>query len=376
MKDLKRKFAAGLGSFKLSFFALFFALLTGAIAIALSGYSPIETYKAIIVGSLGSKQGIILSLSSATPLIFTGLAFATAYKVKMINIGAEGQLYLGAMAGAVVGAYITGLPRLVHIPLTLLSGALVGGLIGILVVFLKVKFGASEIITTIMLNEIILLFTSYLSSGPLKPEDSVIPQTHVIQETAQLTRLAPRSQLSSAIFIAIAAAVLIHILIKKTPLGYEIQVTGLNRRAAETAGISITKMYLITFFLSGAIAGLCGSSLVMGVNRRFVEGISANYGYSGISVAALGAYNPLSIIFSATLFGILKSGAITLNRTTAVPIEFVDAIQAVVVAYVAAPRLIEAVLSLKNKIGLKKEKSLNRQQNLAEGEVIKDDGNI
>lgn len=376
MKYLKRKFGSGLGSFKLSFFALLFALLTGGIVIALSGYSPVETYKAIIVGSLGSKQGIILSLSSATPLMFTGLAFATAYKVRMINIGVEGQLYLGAMAGAVVGAYITGLPRLVHIPLTLLSGAIIGGLIGVLVVFLKVKFGASEIITTIMLNEIIMLFTSYLSSGPLKPEDSVIPQTNVILESAQLTRLVPRSQLSSAIFIAIAVATVIHILIKKTSLGYEIQVTGLNLRAAETAGISITKMYLITFFLSGAIAGLCGSSLVMGVNRRFVEGLSANYGYSGISVAALGAYNPLSILFSATLFGILKSGAITLNRTTSVPIEFVDAIQAVVVAYVAAPRLIEAVLSLKDRLSPKKKKIIKRQQNLAEGEVVNDEGNI
>lgn len=357
MKYFKTKYPEGLKSFKLSFFALIFALLTGAIIIKLGGYSPIETYKAIFTGSLGTKKGIILSLSNATPLMFTGLAFAIAYKVKMINTGAEGQLYAGAMASALVGAYIIGVPRAVHIPVALLAGIIAGGAAGIFVAYLKVKFGAGEIITTIMVNEIIILLTSYLSSGPLRTPESVISQTNMIQDTARLTKLAPRSQLTTAILIAVVIAVLLQVLLRRTALGYEMQVTGLNIKAAKTSGISIAKMYLFTFFLSGAIAGLCGSTLVLGVNARFVEGLSTKYGFGGISVAALAAYNPVAVIFSSALFGVLKAGAITLNRTTSIPIEFVDVIQTAVIVFVAAPRLIEAILSKKNKFIKSKNKT-------------------
>jgi simple sugar transport system permease protein len=191
----------------------------------------------------------------------------------------------------------------------------------------------------------------------------------MIQDTARLTKLAPHSQLTTAIFIAIFIAILLQVLIKRTALGYEMQVTGFNLKGAKTAGISVAKIYLFTFALSGAIAGLCGSTLVMGVNGRFVEGISTKYGFGGISVAALAAYNPVAVIFSAILFGILKAGAITLNRTTAIPIEFVDVIQVVVIVYVAAPRLIQAILSLKNKVPNSRKKTVTPQNGANENEV-------
>ncbi len=337
----------GLKNLRLSVIALLLALVSGGIVIWASGYSPIETYGAIFAGSLGSSKGIVLALSQATPLMFTGLAFAIAFRVKLINLGAEGQLHIGAMASAIAGAYLA-LPAALHIPASLLAGALAGGAVSVFLGGLKIRFGAKEVITGIMLNEIIILFTSYLCNGPLKGEGSVTPQTAKILETARLPRLVPRSQLTIAIIIVIVIAVLIMLLLKYAALGYEMQVTGFNLKAAKTAGINVSKVYLFTFFISGAIAGLCGSILVLGVNGRFVEGISAGYGFGGISVAALAAYNPVAVIFSALIFGILKAGAMTVNRTTMVPVEFVSVIQALVVVFVAAPKLVGHMLSVKN----------------------------
>lgn len=343
MKALKNPFKSE--ALHTSMFSLLFSLLLGALIIWLAGYSPIESYAAIFGFSLGTVKGIALSLSQATPILFTGLAFAVAYKVRMINTGAEGQVYMGAIACAFAGNAFAGLPRAIHLPVTFLAGALFGGLAALFIAFLKVRFGASEIITSLMLNQIIIYFTAYLANGPLKPEGSAMPQTELIADTAKLTKLIPKTQLTTAVLIGIGLAFLMYLIQKKTVFGYEMTVTGLNLHAARTAGISTAKTYLMTFAISGAIAGLCGSSLVMGTNYRFIESISTSYGFSGISVAALASYNPVAVIPSAILFGILKAGAITLNRTTSIPIEFVDVIQVLVVVFVAAPRMVRSILN-------------------------------
>lgn len=333
-----------------SVFALIFSLLLGALIIGLSGYSPIQSYAAVFGYSLGTVKGIALSLSQATPILFTGLAFTIAYRVRMINTGAEGQLYMGAVGSAVIGAYLVSLPRIVHLPLTLLAGMVMGGLAALLVAFLRVRFGASEIITSLMLNEVFILFTGYLANGPLKPDGCMQPQTELIADTARLSKLIPKTQLTTAIILGIILALATQFILKKTIFGYEMNVTGLNSHAAHTAGINTSRIQLITFSLSGAVAGLCGSALVMGTNYRFVEGISPSYGFAGISVAALAAYNPAAVVLSAILFGILKAGAITLNRTTPVPVEFVDVIQVLVVVFVAAPRMVKAILDIPKQI--------------------------
>lgn len=333
-----------------SLVALALSLALGAVLLALSGHSPLETYTAIFGVSLGTVKGIALSLSQATPILFTGMSFAIAYKVRMINTGAEGQLYMGAMAAAIVGAYVKGLPSGVHPVLCLLAAALAGGLAAAFVAFLKIKFGANEIILTLMLNNVIILFTSYLANGPLKPPGSGVGQTEKIQESAKLIRLIPQTQLTVAILIAVVLAVILQFMLDRTAFGYEIQVTGYNLRAAQTAGINVSSVYLKTFSIAGAVAGLGGGALVLGVNYRFIEGLSASYGFSGISTAALAAYSPLGVVLSALLIGILKAGTITLNRTTNVPIEFVSVIQVMVIIFVAAPTLIRAILALPKKI--------------------------
>lgn len=344
-----------------SFFALLFSLLLGMILIAASGYSPIESYKAIFVVSFTTIKGFALSLSQATPLMFTGMAFALAYRVRMINTGAEGQLYAGAIAAALVGAYVTNLPSFIHVPLSLLAAFIAGGLAAIIVAAAKIKFGSSEIIMTLMFNEVIKLFTSYLANGPLKPKGSGIGQTEMILNSAKLMKLVPQTQLTIAIFLAIIVAFLLQYMLHKTVFGYEIKVTGLNLRAAKVAGIKVSKTQLITFALSGAVAGLGGAAMILGVNYRFIEGFSSGYGFAGISIAALAAYSPIGVIISAFLIGVLKAGTITLNRTTSIPVEFVEVIQVLIIIFVAAPTLIEYILKGFKKISgfiNKKQKSL------------------
>lgn len=358
MQVLNGKYNEGLKAFRLSFISFFLAILCGAIIIILSGYSPIETYKAIITGSLSTQKGLVLSLSQATPLMFTGLAFAIAFKVKIINLGAEGQLYMGALVSAIVGAYISGIPTFAHAFTAVVAGMFAGGLIGLFIGFLKVRFGAHEIIVGIMLNEILILLTKYLATGPLKAEGSQISQTAQILESSKLVRLVPRSQLTSAVIIAIGAAILLELLIRKTALGYEMKITGTNINASKTAGINVSKVYLFTIFVSGSMAGLAGAALSLGIHYRFIEGISTGFGFAGIPVAALAAYNPIAVIFSAFLFGALRAGAMTLNRTTSIPIEFVSVIQSMVVVFVASPQLIKTLVptgeTLRKKFGKKK----------------------
>jgi len=330
--------------------ALIISLILGAILLAVSGHSPLETYIAIFGVSLGTLRGFALALSQATPIMFTGMSFAIAYKVRMINTGAEGQLYAGAMAAALVGAYVRGLPSVLLIALCFLAAIVSGGLVAGFVAWLKVKFGASEIILTLMLNTIVILFCHYLANGPLRPEGSGLAQTEMIADGARLTRLIPQTQLTTAIIIAILVAVILQFILDRTAFGYEVQVAGYNLKAAQTAGINVSSLYLKTFSLAGAVAGLGGAAMVLGVNFRFVEGFSPNFGFQGIATAALAAYSPLGVVLSAFLIGVLRAGTITINRTTNVPIEFVGVIQALIIIFVAAPALIRLILSLPKKL--------------------------
>ena len=346
MSKFKSKYEESIRTFLRSVFAFLLALLVGAIFIEMSGYSAIETYMAIFEGSIGSSKGRVLALSQATPLLLTGMAFAIAYKVKLINVGAEGQLYTGAIASAIIGAYLLNLSPILHTSIAVLGGMIGGGLIGLLMGYLKIKFGANEIIIGIMLNEVLILIATWLGAGPLKADGSSVIQTERILGSAELSKLVPRSQLTTAFIIAVVLAVVLEFVMRKTVFGYETQVVGKNLDAAKNAGINVSRIYLITIFISGALAGLAGSALTLGVHYRFIENISAGLGFAGISVAALAAYNPIGAILSAVLFGVLKAGAMTLNRTTLIPVEFISVIQATVVVFVAAPALMDSITEL------------------------------
>lgn len=340
---------------KLSIISLLLAMLTSGIIMAICGYNPFVAFSAIFVGAFGSQRAIFQTLVQATPLIFTGLAFTFAKKATLINLGIEGQLYMGALGAAVIGSMDLGLPMFLHLPLSLLGGIVLGGLYAGLVGVLKVKFGSNEVIATIMLNSIALFFVDFLVNGSLKAVDSSIPQTEKVLETAMLPRILPKYQLTMAIVIAILTCLLVKYFMNKTVLGYQIRSVGLNKEASETAGISVGKIMLITMFISGGIAGLAGAGHVLGVDRRLINGFSPGYGFDGIAVAALAADNPAAVIFAGIVFGALRAGCMVLSRTTSIPTDFVNIIQALVVIFVAAPLLIKQILNWIPKLPARKE---------------------
>lgn len=340
----------------LSIISFFFAILLSGIIMALFGYNPFQAFYAMIIGAFGSQRAITQTLTQATPLIFTGLSYTFAKKATLINLGIEGQLHLGAIAAAIVGAMDLNLPLMIHLPLALFAGIVAGGLFAGLVGVLKVKFGSNEVIATIMLNTIAINFTSYLANYPFKAEGSVA-QTNRILETAMLPRIISKYQLTIAIFIAILACILVKYFMDRTTTGYEIRSVGLNPIAAETAGISIGKIMIISIIVSGGIAGLAGASHTLGVDRRFIEGFSPGFGFDGIAVAALAADSAIGVIFSGVIFGALRAGAMVLNRTTNIPTDFINIIQAMVIIFVAAPILVKDIL----KVFRKKEDRKERQ---------------
>ncbi len=321
------------------------AVFLSGIVMVMSGYNPIIAFGVIVKGAFGSSNAISNTLIQSTPLIFTGLAFMIAKKATMINLGVEGQLYIGALCGALVGTIDIGLPLLLHILAVIVVGILSGGLAGLFIGFLKVKFGSNEVITTMMTNFIFINLTSYLVTYPLKAEGATA-QSERMLNTALLPKIFSSYQITYAIIIAVIIAIFIKIYVDKTKVGMEIKAVGLNLKASETAGIKVGRIMLLAMFLSGAIAGLAGSVQVMSVNRRFVAGFSSGYGFSGIAVTALANDSALGIILSGIIFGALKNGANYLNMTSRTPTEFVMVIQALVVIFVSAPLMIQGFFSL------------------------------
>jgi len=329
--------------------AILGAFLIGAIVLLATGYSPLEAYGAMLIGAFGDIYGIGQTLTQATPILFTALAFLLAFKCGLFNLGAEGQLLIGGFFAAVVGISLSGLPFFIHLPLALLAGTFGGALWGFIPAFLKTKLGAHEVITTMMSSYVALYVTSYFVNYPLKAPGWV-SQTIPIATSAELPRLLPVTQLSGAFILSIAAAVATVYLLERTTVGYEIRAIGLNPAAAENAGINTKGGLILAFVISGAIAGIGGAGEVLGVHRRFIDGFSPGYGWDGLAVALIGGLNPLGSIIAAILFGAIRSGGITMNVSTGVPLDIINILQALVVLLVAAPKL---VAFIKKKGGFK-----------------------
>ena len=326
--------------------AILMAFLVGALVLLVTGYSPIEAYIGMITGAFGNIFGIGQTLTHSTPIIFTSLAFLVSYKAGLFNIGGEGQFLMGAIAAAVTGIYFEGLPGIIHIPLTLLAGILVGGFWGLIPALLKSRFDAHEVITTMMLSYVAQYFTSYLVNFPFKAPGWV-SQTEKLPASAELARLIPSSQLSSGIFIAIALVVLVWFLLNKTILGYELRAIGLNPSAAENSGIKINRGVIVSLVLSGAIAGLGGAVEIMGTHKRFIDGFSPGYGWDGLAVALVGGLDPFGSLLASILFGALRSGGMIMARASGVPTDINILLQGLVILFVAAPALMRSVMRRK-----------------------------
>ena len=326
--------------------AVFLALLVGAGFILFVGENPLTAYGILFMESLGSVRNIATTLQRATPLMFTGLAVAFAYRAGLFNIGAEGQLYMGAFAAAWVGFTFTALPRLIHLPLAILAGMIGGALWGAIPGFLKAKLGIHEVINTIMLNFIALYLTDWLATGPFHG-GSWVPETARVSASAALARLYPPTRLSSGIYLALLAALIAYLILWKTKQGYELRAVGLNPQAAEYGGINVAKNTIIAMAISGALAGLAGTEQILGLHQRFIVRFSADLGFMGVAVALLGKNHPVGVLLAAILFGALQTGSAAMDRLTSVPRELITIIQALIIFFVAADYLIRRILRMK-----------------------------
>lgn len=339
--------------------AVLAAFLIGGIFVLAIGDSPIETYRLLIGSALSWPDGIGYTLFYATPLIFTGLAVMVAFRCGLLNIGAEGQLYVAAFATAWVGITFAHLSTWILLPLVCLAAILAGGVWGAIPGVLKARFGSHEVINTIMLNFVAVALCSYFTQYHYKTPGDPIMQTTAIGQGAHIPRLGrfipglpERIPLNLAFIFALIACALVYIFLWKTKWGYEIRATGANPSAAEYGGISVRKQIILAMAVSGGLAGMVGINEVLGYRYRYYDGFSANYGFTGIAVALLGRNHPVGVLLAALLFGVLIRGGIFVDAfTNHVSKDLVDVLQGIVILFVAAEALFRGPF---NRFGLLK----------------------
>lgn len=369
--------------------AIFSALVFGSIVIVLSDLAVLEAFKnfasapgaafsaawaaivtaysSLFEGSLGSPSAIIAALQSgdsaamakafypvtdslvaATPYIFAGLAVAVGFRCGLFNIGVEGQLFIGAICSVWVGFAVKGLPAIIHIPLALLAGAAGGAAWAFVPAILKAKTGAHEVINTIMMNYIAFRLSEWLLNGPLMRPGTANPVSPFIEASAELPRFFPDPiRFHAGFFIALAVAAFVYWLLFKTTLGFELRTVGANPNAAKYAGMNITRNIVIGMCLSGALGGLAGANEVLGVNHNLANAFSSGYGFDSIALALLGKSHPFGVVLAALLFGTLRSGATRMQNVAQIPIDIIQVIQALIIAFIAAPAIIRAIYRLK-----------------------------
>ncbi|WP_153772041.1 ABC transporter permease [Labrenzia sp. CE80] len=295
------------------------ALALAAIPMLFAGLSVFNAYGLMLTGAFGSVFAFTEMLTRAAPLILTGLAAALAFRAKLWNIGAEGQLYAGALAAVAVGSGLIDAPGIVLIPLVVFCGALAGGLMMLGPTLLKTRLGVDEVVTTLLLNFIILLFVQMMLEGPMKdPMGMGWPQSEPMLDEAMLPKLMARMRIHGGLIIAFVAAVGIHILLKRTVWGFEIRAVGENANAARHAGIPVTATFIRVGLFSGALAGLAGVGEVAGLKGYLTADLSPGFGYSGIVVAMLAGLSPLGVVIAALFIASIFVGADSMSRATGV----------------------------------------------------------
>ena len=314
----------------LPLFALLSAFILCSLLIIWAGESPFTAYWALIKGAVGSRFAITESLTRAIPLIFTGLAAAVAFRAKFWNIGAEGQFYMGALAATVFGTGMVSLPAPLMIPFLFLVGAIAGCLLLLVPVLLKTYLRVDEVVTTLLLNFVVLLFVNYLLEGPLKdPMAMGWPQAASIIDEGVLPTLVAKSRLHAGMIVALLAAVFMWLLLRYTVWGYEIRAVGNNPKAAAFYGISINKSVVMVALMSGGLAGMAGVSEVAGQKGYLTLDLSPGFGYTGIAVAMLAQLRPIGVILSALFMAGIYVGADAMSRAVNIPNYIADILVAV-----------------------------------------------
>jgi ABC-type uncharacterized transport system permease subunit len=333
---VERRFAAGgllsaLKAAALPIAAVLVALICGAILLEVCGFDGTDIFTIMLTSAFQDQRAIAEVLLKATPLILIGVGLCIAFRCSIWNIGAEGQLYAGAVAATVVGVYVEGLPSWAHVSLVIVAGALAGAAWAAIAGLLKVLFDASEIVTTIMLNYIAIIATSYLVTGPLQAAGAAYPQSAKLLQEAWLPRIMPPTRLHIGILIAIALAIAAYVFLFRSSAGYAVRVVGINSHAARYAGINVPRNIMLAICISGGMAGLAGAMEIAGVTFRLYQNISPGYGFEGIAVALLANSNPVGAIFSGVLFAALRSGSELMQINAQVPQVLVSIIQGMVI---------------------------------------------
>jgi len=338
--------------------ALFTALVVGAILMWIFGDNPIDAYKGLFQGAFGSTRGWAVTIRKWSPLILTGLSVAVAFKAGLFNIGASGQFVMGTIFSVFVGINFAGLPMVIHLPMAILAGILGGMIWGAIPGALKVYTGAHEVIVTIMLNYIAALFAGWTvyaggsqgqTPGPLwDPTAGPISETPDVLASASIPMLfGPPYRVHAGIFLALAAAVFVWWLIYRTTFGFEVRTVGLNAKAAKYAGVRVNRTIILAMAIAGGLAGLAGAIETLGVNHRFAPEFGGGVGFDGITVALLAQTHPLGTVMAAFLLGSMDAGAAKMQFESAVSADIILVIQALVLAFVAAPLIIREIYRIR-----------------------------
>lgn len=309
------------------------AFIIGGIIILCLGKNPFEAYGFLFSGAFGTGQKLAQTLVVACPLIFTSLAAAFAYKCGVFNLGGEGQFIMGASASMMICSYtgVTGIPGVM---LSLLTGTLAGAIWGAIPGFLKITRGLNEMIVSIMLNYVATLFMGYLFTNLLR--HGSMPQTAAVHDTLKLAKLSDGFRVHWGIFVAIALSIFLTYFIFKTSLGFKIRAVGMNAVAARFNGFPVKKLILLSFIISGGIAGMGGAIELHGKQYRLMSGFGKGFGFDGVAIALIAQLHPLGAMLVAFFFAILRKGSSTLQTGMKIPTSVVDIIQALIIVFAVA----------------------------------------
>jgi simple sugar transport system permease protein len=333
--------------------AIVLGLLVGAVLIILSGVIgpskrfdltlPITAYSALLEGAFAGPKAIANTLNAATPLIFAGLSVAFGFRAGLFNIGANGQLLVGAFCAAIVGTTVA-LPFPLALALAILAGGIGGAVWGFIPGALKAWRGAHEVVTTIMLNSVAYLLLNLLASSVFKDPTATFPRTSDIGTGAVLPIILENTRLHGGIILAVLSAIVVWFVLFKTTLGFEIRTVGANASAARYAGIRPALITILTMSIAGGLAGVGGSVEILGITKNYPAEYIVNYGFDGIAVALLGRAHPLGVVGGALLFGVMRAGAGSMQRATEIPVDIISIVQGVILLFVAAQIIIQRLL--------------------------------
>jgi ABC-type uncharacterized transport system permease subunit len=329
----------------LSFFVVMLAIfLVFSILLYVSRFNLSEVYWNLLIGAFGTPGAIAQTLIRMCPILFCSLGLLIAFRCGMWNIGAEGQLYWGALVATVVGVYVTSLPSLLHILLAIIVSFACGGAWSAICGYLKTRFNANEVITTLLSNFIAYWLTFYFLKFHLQPKTAFNPSSLPVQPTAILPTMLEGTLLHAGIPIALACAIIVWFVMKKTALGYSIDAVGSNKSAAAYGGIRVNRTILISMFLSGGFAGLAGMGEVLGIHRLLIRNISPNYGFIAIAAVFIARLSPVGAILVSLFLGAIMTGGRYLQTTMGIPIHLVDVLVALFIVFMLLQPIVEKKL--------------------------------